>query len=83
MEDFCKGAMWGLVAGMVAGSIIIAKNKKYAEKIRKGLGIAEEKLQEAKEFTEEKIEEIKADSFNNNCQENQLGKDFAKKSKNY
>lgn len=59
MENFCKGLTWGLVAGMVAGSIIVAKNKNLSSKIRKGLGIAEEKMQEAKEFVEEKIEETK------------------------
>ncbi|MBR7172477.1 MAG: hypothetical protein IKD36_01650 [Clostridia bacterium] len=59
MENFCKGAAWGLAAGFVAGSIIVAKNKQLSSKIRKGLGIAEEKMQEAKEFVEEKIEETK------------------------
>ena len=59
MEEYCKGAMLGLVSGMVIGGIIIAKNKNLASKIRKGLGIAEEKMQEAKEFIEEKIEESK------------------------
>ena len=59
MEEYCRGAMLGLVSGMVIGGIIIAKNKSLASKIRKGLGIAEEKMQEAKEFIEEKIEETK------------------------
>ena len=89
MENFCKGAMWGLAAGMVAGAIIVAKNKKLAGKIKQGLGIAEEKLQEAKEFAEEKIEEIKSEckdgskSYDgDNCQDYQKDKDFSKKSKN-
>ena len=69
MENFCKGAALGLVAGMVAGSIIVAKNKQLSSKIRKSLGIAEEKMQEAKEFVEEKIEESKNEfnSKNGNC----------------
>lgn len=59
MEDYCKGAMLGLVSGMIIGGIIVAKHKNLASKIRKGLGFAEEKMQEAKEFVEEKIEETK------------------------
>ena len=59
MENYCRGAMLGLVSGMVIGGIIVAKHKNLAAKIRKGLGIAEEKMQEAKEFIEEKIEETK------------------------
>lgn len=59
MENFCKGLTWGLAAGMIAGAIIVSKNKNLSSKIRKGLGIAEEKMQEAKEFVEEKIEESK------------------------
>ncbi len=61
MENYCRGAMLGLVSGMVIGGIIVAKHKNFAAKIRKGLGIAEEKMQEAKEFIEEKIEETKVE----------------------
>ena len=59
MDNYCRGAMLGLISGMVIGGIIVAKHKNLAAKIRKGLGIAEEKMQEAKEFIEEKIEESK------------------------
>ena len=59
MENFCKGLTWGLAAGMVAGAIIVSKNKTLSNKIRRGMGIAEEKMQEAKEFIEEKIDESK------------------------
>lgn len=61
MENYCRGAMLGLVSGMVIGGIIVAKHKNLAAKIRKGLGLAEEKMQEAKEFIEEKIEETKVE----------------------
>ncbi len=65
MENYCRGAMLGLVSGMLIGGIIVAKNKNLAYKIRKGLGIAEEKIQEAKEFVEEKIEETKMEFAEN------------------
>lgn len=67
MENYCRGAMLGLVSGMVIGGIIVAKHKNLAAKIRKGLGIAEEKMQEAKEFIEEKIEETKMEFSSDNC----------------
>lgn len=93
MENFCKGVTFGLVTGMVIGGIVVAKNKNFAYKIRKGLGIAEEKMQEAKEFVEEKVEEIKTECKSNNescgsCEQkmdfvnSQSNKDFGKKSKN-
>ena len=59
MENFCRGVGWGLVTGVIIGGVMVAKNKELSKKIRKGLGIAEEKMQEAKEFIEEKIEESK------------------------
>ncbi len=66
MENYCRSAMLGLVSGMVIGGILVAKHKNLAAKIRKGLGIAEEKMQEAKEFIEEKIEETKME-FSSDC----------------
>lgn len=79
MENFCKGMTWGLVTGLIIGGVAVAKNKKLSVKIRKGLGIAEEKMQEAKEFIEEKIEDSKEDfecktqpcgtGFDKNCDE--------------
>ena len=93
MENFCKGVTLGLVSGMIIGGIIVAKNKKLANKIKEGLNTAEEKMQEAKEFIEEKIEENKCESSsstdpcNSSSQkfdfsQNSENKDFNKKSKN-
>ena len=87
MENFCNGMMWGLAVGAVVGSIVVAKNKNLASKIRKGLGIAEEKMQEAKEFVEEKVEEIKceckeADICGSKSDAGFQDKDLNKKSKN-
>lgn len=92
MENFCRGMCWGIAAGLVVGGIVVAKNKNLSSKIRKGLGIAEEKMQEAKEFIEEKVDEIKTEceesgvcggnenkhNFSDNCN----SKDLNKKSKN-
>lgn len=97
MENFCKGTMLGLVSGIMIGGIIVAKNKNLASKIKKGLGIAEEKMQEVKEFATEKIEETKAeckadcgcdDNSNSSMQtdtnlnKDSQNKDFNKKYKN-
>lgn len=95
MENFCKGTILGLVSGMVVGGIIVAKNKNLATKIKKGLGIAEEKMQEVKEFASEKIEETKAEckagcgcdeimtsQADTNSGKESQNKDFNKKYKN-
>lgn len=93
MENFCRGVTFGMVTGLVIGGIVVAKNKNLSAKIRKGLGIAEEKMQEAKEFIEEKVEEIKCECNQNSdpcCGgeqkadygQNSTNKDFNKKSKN-
>ena len=75
MENFCKGLCLGMVAGAVVAGTIVAKNKEMAAKIRKGLGVAEEKMQEAKEFIEEKIEEGKSefDSNKTACEQGGYG----------
>ncbi len=94
MENFCKGVTFGLISGMVIAGVIVAKNKKLAGKIRDFAGVAEEKLQEAKEFVEEKIEESKCDcgsnsscseqsNLKNDCKDTSDCKDLNKKSKNY
>ena len=90
MENFCRGMCWGIAAGLVVGGIVVAKKKNLASKIRKGLGIAEEKMQEAKEFIEEKADEIKKEcqetgvcggnesksNFSDNCNNKDLNKKF-------
>lgn len=90
MENFCNGMIWGLAVGAVIGSIVVAKNKKLSSKIRKGLGIAEEKMQEAKDFIDEKVEEIKCEcKESEDCDDksdvkfsNGINKELNKKSKN-
>lgn len=57
MEDYLKGAFFGMAVGVCIGAIIVAKNKKLAGKIKEGVEMAEEKVCDAKEMIEEKISE--------------------------
>lgn len=78
MEDFIKGTLIGLTAGMVVGGIIVAKNKKLAGKICQGMSKAEDKIQEAKETIEEKMKDkdcIFAGNSDQNCDCNMPGCD--------
>ena len=49
MENFCKGITFGLISGMIIGGIVVSKNKNLAQKIKKGLGIAEETRRDNKQ----------------------------------
>ena len=62
MENFCRGVCWGMVAGVIVGGIVVAKNKKLAHKIRDGLSTAEDKIEEVKDTIVEKMQENE-----NNC----------------
>lgn len=61
MENLCKGMIFGFMAGMVVGAVVVAKNKKLAVKIKDGTEMAETKIEEAKDMIKEKFE---------NCQMN-------------
>ena len=93
MENFCKGVTIGLVSGMLIGGVIVAKNRKLANKIKECVSVTEEKMQEVKDFIEEKIDESKCDcTSSSDCcgstsqkydfSQNSDNKDFNKKSKN-
>lgn len=78
MEDFLKGALIGLTAGMIVGGIVVAKNKKLAGKICQGMKQAETKVQEVKETIEEKMQDkdcIFAGNSDQNCDCNMPGCD--------
>ncbi len=62
MGDFCKGAAFGMLVGVCVGGIIVAKNKKLANQIKSKMQTAEEKIMEAKEMVEEKIQEAQENS---------------------
>lgn len=83
MENYCRGAMLGLVSGLIIGGIIVAKNKNLSSKIRKGLGIAEEKMKEAKEFVEEKIEETKMEFAENKTGAEDCNCDYCDEKSNF
>ena len=83
MEDFLKGLVWGAGIGMIVAASVVAKNKKLAAKIRNGMDMAEEKIIEAKEVIEEKLEEDKEKYCDKNgiCYDDELKREFSKKSK--
>ena len=68
MENFCKGLVFGAVVGMCVGGIIVAKNKKLANKIKDGVCTASEKLEEAKDAIIEKFEEKSRKEKKSNCE---------------
>lgn len=86
MENLCKGAIFGLAAGMIIGGIAVAKNKKLATKIKSYLSGASEKFEEAKEMLDEKIEEVQTlkESLATAISEGKetIAKEMNKKSKN-
>ena len=68
MENFCRGIGFGMIAGIMVGGIIVAKNKKLAGKIREGLSDAEEKLETVKDNISEKLQESDCCLFDDNKQ---------------
>ena len=90
MEDFLKGAMLGMMAGVCVGAIIVAKNKKLASKLKAGITTAEDKLKEVKEDLQERFsnnqccdgDELDCHTFECRNEENSRNKEFSKKNKN-
>ena len=65
MENFCKGVIFGMIAGSCVGAVVVAKNKKLSNKIKEGLVTAEGKIKEIKDNLEDKMNDC-------NCGQNQL-----------
>lgn len=96
MENFCKGVIFGMIAGACVGAVVVAKNKKLSNKIKQGLDSAETKIMEIKENLEDKMSERScgqesnyASQNSNNCcpgeNENNMSfskNNFSKKNKN-
>ena len=87
MENFCKGVIFGMVAGACIGAVVVAKNKKLSNKIKEGLVTAESKIMEIKESIEDKMNDSTTESNSCNCvsnsdsythQESVKNMDFAK-----
>lgn len=57
MENFCRGMGWGVALGVCIGGIIVAKNRRLANKIKEGLSDMEDKIEEAKDNIAEKLQE--------------------------
>lgn len=93
MGNFCKGLAFGMLAGIVVGGIVVAKNKKLSNKLKEGLTTAEGKIKEVKQNIEEKINQnsgcdCEQSGQNDNCEcvtENESDEqknNFSKKNKN-
>ena len=80
MENFCKGLVFGMIAGTCVGAIIVARNKKLSKKLNQGLDITEEKIKETKEALEEKLN--MGECCEGSCDENIANNNFSKKNKN-
>lgn len=62
MSDCIKCGLTGLAMGMVAGAIIVAKNKKIAKAINDGSNKVMQAFSDVKEDVQEKIEEMQEQS---------------------
>lgn len=80
MGDFVKGAAFGMAIGVCVGAVMVAKNKKLANKIKSGMQSAETKLMDAKEMIEEKIQEVQEQNENTGAMSTESAS--GKKSKN-
>ncbi len=80
MKNFCEGILWGMLAGVCVGAVIVAKNKKLSKKIKDGLDVTEEKIMETKEALEEKLCESSC-GFGGSDDKSQ-NNNFSKKNKN-
>ena len=54
IENYCRGVLFGMLAGVCVGAIVVAKNKKLSKKINEGFDLAVEKVEDIKESLEEK-----------------------------
>ena len=78
MENFCRGACWGMLAGVIVGGILVARNRKLANKIREGLWNAENKIEEVKDTIAEKLQESDC-CFAGDCSSQTGSKNHSKK----
>ena len=51
MENYCRGVLFGMLAGVCVGAIVVAKNKKLSKKINEGFDLAVEKVEDIKDCT--------------------------------
>ena len=90
MGNFLKGAIFGTLAGVCIGAIVVAKNKKLSNKLKEGIVTAEGKIIEIKNSIEDTFsnDDAKNSESGDNtkycdCQEDrQCDNNFSKKNKN-
>lgn len=64
MKYFCKGALVGVITGMLVGAVVVVKNKKLANGIKENLEKAEKKVSETAQKVMKKIKEKKQEKEN-------------------
>ena len=67
MKEFFMGGLFGTLAGICVGGIIVSKNKKLSNKISDSITKIEQKFEKAKDCAKEKLEECKGSDSNSNC----------------
>ena len=56
MENLCKGLLIGMAAGFVVGAVAVVKNRCLHDKVKQGVSMAQDKLEEAADKIAKKIE---------------------------
>ena len=69
MENFCKGLLLGMMAGILVGAITVAKNKKLSGMVKEKTEIVEKKISDVAEKLKEKddLKECNQSSFSEEC----------------
>lgn len=57
MENFCKGLVLGITAGMIIGAVAVAKNKSLSSMVKQKADMVEKKVSEVSDVIKDKIEE--------------------------
>ena len=69
MKEILISLMVGAAAGFVVGGIMVARDKKLANKISDGVEKAEDKLKEVKDAAVKKLKDCKIGEDKKNCEE--------------
>ena len=76
MKEFLIGSLIGSSIGLIVGSVMVARNKKLSKKITEGIDSIEQKMRDAKQKLNKKLdecrfcEESQSQKLDQNCQNN-------------
>lgn len=70
MKYFCKGAFVGMAVGILAGAVIVVKNKKLANGLKENLEKFEKKTSQMAESVMKKLKEKKQEKEQQSSGEN-------------